>query len=217
MAYTDTDTVRLLSNLSTSDISDADVTSMIGQATVQINSDINVKVTREFVQPIDSTRENKIDGSNTNYYVQNWHGKYLADLDNDGDVDTADVIVHQVTSTGTESTLTISAIDDDDCKITLSSAPSSGVRLYITYSYSHVRALAASVDPRLNLAATLLTVAYCYAKINFGKATSVQFGSSRLTRHMDSFNQYYHRYLEVIKQIQSLGGISQYAENIHTY
>ncbi len=217
MALTDTTTVRLLTNLTTSDISDDDISSIITQATAQINSDINIKIIREFITGIDKTRENKIDGSNTNYYVRNWYGTFLADNNNDGVVDVSDVIVYQVNSAGTESVLTISAIDDDDCKITLSSAPSSGVRLYVTYSYSYVRQLVGSVDARLKLAATLLTSAYCYAKINFGRPLSEQFGSTKLVRHMDSFNQYYNRYLELVKQIQSLGGIVQNTENVWTY
>jgi hypothetical protein len=217
MSLTTTSVVRLLSNLTVSDISDADITSIITQATAQINSDINIKVVREQVFAIDSTRENNIDGSNSVYYIQNWHGKFLADLDNDGDVDTSDVIVYQVSSTGTETTLTVSSIDDDDCKITLSAAPSAGVRLYITYAYSYVRQLAGSVDNRLSLAAAFLTIAYCYAKINFGRAKDIQFGSTKLTRHMESFKLYYDRYLEIAKQIQSIGGLVQTGENIWTY
>lgn len=218
MAYAVTADVRLMTNLTTSDIGDSDMTSLIGEATSQVNSDVLVKIVREFVSPIDSVRQNLIDGSNTIYYVRNWRGKFLGDLDNDGDVDTSDVIVHQIDTDGkTETELTINAIDDDDGKITLSSAPGSGVRLFITYSFGWVRALAGSVDPRLKLATTLLTAAYCYAKINFGRAPMSQYGSTRLTRHMESFNLYYQRYLDLIKQIQQLGGLSQSVENIHTF
>jgi hypothetical protein len=215
MAFTTYTDVRLMSNLSTSDISNTDITSIITEATSQLNNDINIGVTREFVSPIDSTRENKIDGSNTAYYVQNWYGKYLADRNNDGSVTTADVIVYQVDSNGTETVLTVSAVDDDDCKITLSSAPSSGVQLYITYSYSFVRQ--GTVDSRVKLATTFLTIAYCYAKINWGRSPSLQFGSTKILRHMDSFKLYYDRYLEVIKQIQSIGGIVQSGSNVWTF
>jgi len=214
MAFTDATTVRLLSNLTTSDVSDADVASIITQATAQINSDLNIKITREPVYPIDKVRENLIDGSNTVYYTRNWFGVYLADTDNSGVVDTSDVIVYQVDANGNETTLTVSAVDDDDCKITLNSAPSSGVELYISYSYSYVRQ--GTVDARLKLATTFLTIAYCYAKINFGRPLSEQFGSTKLMRHMDSFKEYYDRYLDIIRQIQSIGGIVQSGENIWT-
>jgi hypothetical protein len=205
MAYTDSTTVYLLTNLTTSDVSSADVTSIIAQATIQLNNDINTKINREFVRPIDNTRENKIDGSNTIFYVQNWRGVYLGDMDNDGDVDISDVIVRQVTSTGTESTLTVSAIDDDDMKITLTTAPSSGVYLYIDYAYSYVRQ--GEVDNMVKLACTYLTAAYCYAKINIGRAPSINFGSTSLTRHMQSYNHYMERYQDMVKQILERGGM----------
>ena len=217
MTYTDTTTVRLLTNLTISDISDSDLTSIITQATVQINSDINIKIDREFVRPLDQVRQNKIDGSNTVFYVRNWFGKFFADRNNDETVTTGDIIVHQVDTIGNETTLTVSSIDDDDSNITLSTAPSSGVRLFITYSYSYVRQLSGSVDPRLKLATTFLAAAYGYAKVNWGRAPSSQYASTKLTRHMEAYNEYYKRYLELIKQIQDIGGIVQSAENIHTF
>lgn len=216
MVYATTSDIRLMTNLTTSDVTDADITSLITEASTQINSDINVKVTREPVYPIDNTRKNKIDGSNTIYYTKNWYSRFLADLNNDGTIDINDVVVTQVDTDGAESTLTISSIDDSLSQITLSSAPSSGVRLFLTYSYAHVRELDGSVDPRLRLATTFLTAAFCYAKINIGKAQNIQFGTTKLTRHMKSFQEYYNRYLEVIKQIQSLGGLVQSGENIWT-
>jgi len=217
MAYAVTSDIRLMTNLTTSDISDADITSLITEASTQVNSDVNMKVIREPVYPIDNTRENKIDGANTVYYTRHWYGKFLADLNNDGIVDTADITVTQVDTDGTESTLSVSAIDDSLSKITLSAAPSSGVRLFLTYSYSYVREVDGSVDPKLKLATTFLTSAFCYAKINIGKAPNIQFGSTKLTRHMKSFQEYYNRYLEVIKQIQSLGGLVQSGENVWTF
>lgn len=214
MAYTDEDAVRLMTNLVVSDISDVDITSLIAEATAQVNSDILVKVTREPVLPIDSVRDNKINGTTTTFYVRNWEGKYLGDLDNDGVVDTNDVIVYQVSADGqTESVLTVSAIDDEDCSFTLSSAPSSGVRLYVTYAFGWVRSLTGSVDPKLKLATTLLTAAYCYAKITWGRPPSSRYGSQSITRDMNAFDNYYRRYMELTKQIQQIGGLSLYGEN----
>lgn len=208
--------IRAMTNLTTSDVSDTDLFELMSRATSQINSDINTHIEREFISPLDNTRQNKINGSNTTYYVRNWFGKYIADRDNDGDVGITDIIVYQVASDGTETTLTVSSVTDNEGKFVLSSAPSSGVRLYVTYDYSFVRQKEGSVDQRLRNACIFLTSAYGYAKTNFGKAQSIQFGSTKLTRHMDSFNQYYQRYLEVIKQIQSLGGLVQSGENVWT-
>lgn len=164
MAYCTFTDINLHTNITSSDVANADITSLIAEATAQVNSDINIKVTRERIISINKTRENKIDGNNTIYYTQNWSGVYLGDLDDDGDVDTSDVIVYQVASDGTETTPTISAVDDDDMKITLDSAPQPGVVLYISYKYSRVRQ--GTPDKKVKLATIYLTAAMCYAKIN---------------------------------------------------
>jgi len=213
MAYTDVNTVRLLTNLTSNDISDEDITNIIAEATKELNAMINVHVDRERVFYIDTTRENKIDGSNTTYYVQNWHGRFLADMNDDGTVDTNDVIVYQVDTDGTETKPTVSSIDVDSCNITLSSAPASGVRLYITYEWCYRNP--STPDPVIKLACTLLVAAYCYAKINVGRAPQVAFGNTRLYRHMDSFDDYYRRFLKVVSQInQRMGGYKESTETV---
>jgi len=201
MAYAVYGDLNLLTNITSSDVANADVTSLISYATYQLNHDINTKVIRERVDYLDNTRENKIDGSNTYYYVKNWKGNYLADNDDDGDVGTSDVKVYQVASDGTETALTVSAVDVDDCKITLSSAPSSGVNLYITYSYAPVDE--STPDPLIKMACVYLTAFLCYSKINVGKAPQVVFGNTRIFRHLKSANEYYLRYQQIIKQINS--------------
>jgi len=200
--YCSGDNVSVITNITTDDISSADMTNIIAQATVQVNQDINVQVERERISYIDETRENKIDSSNTTYYVRNWKGKFLADRNNDGSVTTSDVIVYQVSSDGTETTPTISSIDDDACSVTLETAPSANNEYYISYAYTPVRE--GTVDSRVKLSTIFLTAAFCYAKLNIGCAPSVSFGSTRITKHMDSFKHYYDRYLDIIAQINSL-------------
>jgi len=193
--------VNTMSNITSSDISNDDVTSIIAEAVNEINSLINVRVTREKVNYIDGTRENKVDGSNTNYYIKNWRGKYLADMDSDGAVDTSDVIVYLVDSDGTETTATVSAVDVDDCKITLSSAPSSEYDIYITYEWCLRNP--STPDPLIKLACTYLSIAYCYAKINLGRAPQVAFGNTKIYRHMESFDKYYNLAMNIINKINS--------------
>ena len=100
MALTTTTKVRLLGGLTTDDISDEDIENIISEATKEVLTQLNVKVIREKIEYIDETRENDIDGSNKTYYVKNWKGKYLSDLDMDGSVDTSDIIVYAVDSDG---------------------------------------------------------------------------------------------------------------------
>ena len=84
MAYAVIADIRLHTNLDTTDIPDVDVTSLIADLNSVINGDINTEVIRERVLPIDNTRKNEINGSNTVYYVRNWKGRYIVDRDNDG-------------------------------------------------------------------------------------------------------------------------------------
>ena len=210
MGYAGYGDVNLMTNIATADIADEDVTSIIAEATKELNRMINVRVIRERILYIDETRENKVDGSNTTYYVKNWKGKFLADMDNDGGVDTGDVIVYQIDSDGTETKPTISAIDGDGCYITLTTAPSSGVRLYITYEWCWKDV--ATPDPLIKLACILLSAAYCYAKINIGMAPQVAFGNTRIYRHIDSYDHYYQRFLKIVSQINDQMADSRVSE-----
>ena len=205
--------VNELTNITSSDVANASITSLIGYARRQLLSDIQIRAIREKVRYIDNTRQNLINGSNTSFYVQNWKGSYLGDLDLDGDVDTSDVTVYQVTSGGTETTLTVSAVDQDDCKITLSTAPASGVILYITYCYAPVDV--STPNALVNLACAYLTASYCYAKVNIGKARSVSYGNTRILRDMESSNEYYTKYRSVLKQICDFAPVNMgQSENI---
>jgi len=201
MAYATYGDVNTMTNITSSDVANADVTSLIAEATIILNPLINVRVTREPVLYIDSTRKNKIDGSNTTYYVKNWRGKYLADMENDGDVDTSDVIVYLVASDGTESTTTVSAIDSDDCKITLTTAPSSGYKMYITYEWCWRDP--STPDGLIKLACVYFTAALCYAKINVGRAPQVSFGNFRVYRHIESYDKYFKMAMKVVNDINN--------------
>jgi len=192
---------RTITNLTTSCLSDADAYDLITMAAYQINGDLNTKVIRERVGYIDETRENDIDDSNTYYYVKNWRGKYLADFNNDAQVTVSDVIVYAVDSDGVETTPTVSAVDVDDCKITLGSAPSSTTSLYITYSWSFVNE---STPARpLRMACAFLTAALAQAKLNIGRAPQVSMGNIRLYRDMNAYDEYYQKYLTILRQLNT--------------
>ncbi len=194
--YTD---VNLLTNITSSDVADLDVTAIIVHATPQLNSDICATVIREPVGYIDETRKNSIDGINTTFYVRNWKGRYIGDLDDDGDVDISDIIVYQVDSNGTETTLTITTITHNEGKFVLSTAPDPSVRLYLSYRWSFEDC--ATPSPLVKKAAIYLTAALCYEKINSGKSPSVVFGNARFTRHMKAYNEWYNKYEQIVNKI----------------
>ena len=202
MAYTTIDKVRLMTNLSTADVSDEDITNLIAEATKELNSLINVKVIREEIEYIDSYRQNKIDGSNTTFYVKNWKDRYLADMNDDGTVDVNDIeVIIADPTTNSETTATVSSISPSEGKFTLSSAPTAGQKLYVTYEWCYRDP--SEPDPLIALACTLLVSAYCYAKINIGRAPQVAFGNTKIYRHIDSFDHYYQRFLKIVSQINN--------------
>jgi len=120
-------------------------------------------------------------------------------MNNDGSVTTSDIIVYMVDSDGTETTPTISSVDHDDGKFVLSSAPTSGYRLYVTYEWAYKDV--STPDPLVELACTFLTASYCYAKLNIGRAPNLAFGSKRITRDMDSASFYYKKAMDLVNSI----------------
>jgi len=197
MPYITPNEVRVLTNITTEDLSDTQINAILPYCTAQVNRDIITRVIREKIEYIDNHRENKIDGSNTYYYVSNWKGKYIADYNDDGTVNASDVVVTQVDSNGDETTLTVSSVDSSACKITLSTAPVSGVTLYVTYNFAKVPA----TNLLLKLATAYLVAAVGFAKMNLGAPSSFSVGEIRVTTNSNSFKTYYESYSSVIRQI----------------
>ena len=204
MAYCTTAEVRLLTNLTTSDVSDDDMGNIIPFAADKLNHDIQVKVSRERIDYIDGTRENTIDGSNTTFYVKNWRD-YIGDGDDDADVDTSDITVYQVDSDGTETELTVITITHDDGSFVLDSAPSNGVTLYVTYHTSPVDM--STPHSLVKLASVQLVAALCYAKINIGKAPKFKAGNVQILRDVDAYHKFMKLYMETLDQIRKLADI----------
>jgi len=204
MGYATVEDIRLLTNLSTTDISDADLSSLLDRTIGEINSKINVHVIRERILYIDNVRQNKIDGSNTTYYVNNWNGCFLGDTDDDSEVGTGDITVYQVdSSTNTETQLTVSSVDYDDCSFTLSSAPSSGVKLYVTYAYTKINPV--TPEGLLILAHAWLVASYAYLKRDTGTANNVRFGRTSISRKIsEGHTTAYNKYKMVLNEINNI-------------
>ena len=135
MAYCTASEVFDLCGLTSSDVSSSKMLSIIRTATTRINADINLVIREERANFIDQYRQNKRNGTNTVFYVQDSYKYFLGDYDNDGDVDISDVEVWLYDpSAKTKTSATISAVNWQQGKITLTSAPDSNNYVYITYA-----------------------------------------------------------------------------------
>ena len=191
--------VRTLTGLTTQDISDANLTSLIALATKCLNHDISVKVIREFVTYIDQTRTNYKNTSNTTFYIQNWKDYYIGDMDDDGDVDTSDITVVQRNTDSTESTLTVSSITPNSGKFVLSSAPSV-TNVWVTYVYTPVSV--SDPHPLVNLAAQYKTAALAFTRLDARKIQNFGISKLRITKQPEAFYIYDKKYYETINQIR---------------
>ena len=198
--YSSVTEVREISNLTTDDITDAELYRLIQKATAYLNAEINARVIRERVEAIDETRTNKIDSSNTTFYVRKWR-QHIGDMSNDGKVTPADIIVYQVDSNNVETQLSVASISPDDGMFVLTTAPSGGVRLFVTYEWCYVSEY--TPHPLVKLACEYLTTAFAFEKIERGLSPTQIYGNVKIYRDMSAGNENHRRYREVVTQINS--------------
>jgi len=198
--YSSVSEVREISNLTTDDITDAQLYNLIKKATAYLNAEINQEIRREKILAIDESRTNKIDGSNTTFYVRRWRN-HIADMNDDGKVTTADIIVYQVDAANVETQLTVSSISPDDGSFVLSSAPAGGVRLYVTYQWCYYSQY--TPHPLVKLACEYLATAFAFEKIERGLSPQQVYGNVRIYRDMAAGSENHKRYREVVNQINS--------------
>lgn len=198
--YSSVDEVREISNLTVDDISDADLYKLIQKATAYLNAEINARILRERIYAIDETRTNKIDGTNDTFYVRKWR-QHIGDMNNDGKVTTSDLIVYQVDRSNVETQLTVSSISPDEGKFVLTTAPSAGVRLFVTYEWCYVSEY--TPHQLVKLACEYLTTAFAFEKVERGLSPQQVYGNVRIYRDMAAGSENHKRYREVVLQINS--------------
>ena len=201
MVWSTTEDVRLLTGLDEYDIEDGELELLIDAAQKEVLLKINNRIVREKVSQIDDTRTNKIDGSNTTYYVSNWKGNFISDNNFDLSITTADIEVVSVDSDGNETTLTVSSISSSGGSFVLSSAPSN-VDLYVSYSFSYHDP--ETPNPLLKLASEYLAGAYSYMRINSSQNKQVKFGNVSVTNGVGDNGSYlflYNKYQDIMRQL----------------
>ena len=187
-----------------SSVTDEQIFRLSRIASTQVNSDILTHVYKERVQWVDQVKTNDIDGSNTDFYTKNFP---LGDLDSDYKVDENDVHVfkvREVSSVLTETEVTVSSVDIDDGKITLSSAPESDSELYITYCYTPRHYPVDPVHDLIRRATAYLTAFMLKNKIQDESIVS-RYTLDRLTvvKMADTARHDYNKYRELIDTINN--------------
>lgn len=201
MVWTTEDDVRLLTGLTETDISNDNLDSLIEIAQKEVLLQINNIVRREKIEYIDDTRKNSINDSNTTYYIKNWENNFLGDYNYDLLINTSDVKLISVDSTGTETSITVDSISYSEGKFTIASALNN-VDLYVTYAYTTFDPQ--TPNPILKLAAEYLAAAYAYMRIDSSQKKQVKFGNVSITNGTGANSAYafmYNKYMDIIGQL----------------
>lgn len=203
MAYVSVTDVRALTNIVEADLTNDEINALIAFATSQVNSDLNIRVTRERVLLVDNTRKNEINGTNTTYYIKNWEGNWIADANSDGTIDENDITVYLVATDNTETTATVSSVTSSEGKYVLATAPTTATasKMYVTYEYVSIDT--DTPDPKIVLATAILVAALGYEKINRGMSPQQVYGNVRFMRDMKAGNEYFKRYQEEMSKINA--------------
>jgi hypothetical protein len=190
--------VRDLTGLTSTQISDSKIFTLIKYAMAQLNADILVKHEDERVRYISPERENDIDGVNTTFYTENYP---IGDKDNDGSVTISDIYAYSINSTGVRTEYSISSIGSvERGKFVLATAFPLSETSYITYYSSPL--LTEPPHMLVRLACIYLTAALSYTKIDASKIKKFRVGKVSVMQQSEAFDLYRNKYLGIIHQIK---------------
>jgi len=193
MGYCSVSDVRLLTDITTDDIGDTDLLSLINLATQMIIEDLTIS--RE-----DELLDGNIDGSNTtfstNYYP-------IADIDGDKSVGPGDITVYTWTDSedpATKSTVPISTIYPREGIIVLQSAPSKDID-QVTADYSYLFEADLNWE-MLKLACAYLTAFLFYVKMYTAVPIQVARGPIRFRFPVKPYSEYLDKYYQVLRLVK---------------
>jgi hypothetical protein len=202
MSYCSTADVRLITNLSTSDISDANLSSLIEYATYEINAAIGATMTAKLGDS--SYFLGDYDGANKTFAFRY---SPLGDLNNDGTVDTSDIEVWSKPSTAnvytklTVGTATVASIDDHEFgKFTFTDVPSLNYDYVVKYTWFPIP----FNHPLIKRATAELTAYLAFLKSNLKDTDSYRLGKMevRKTARHPGLVSFLDRYNQTLGQIR---------------
>jgi hypothetical protein len=135
MAWATLAKARLFSGLSTSDISDADLTTLLAIADRQLRRDIQVRVFKQRIY-------GNINGTNTTFKIRLPVGMEFADTDMDNDVDASDLTVYKVKFNSTtevreHTSAAITSVNVTNRTVVLTAAPTTTDTEYLVADFSY--------------------------------------------------------------------------------
>ena len=191
--------VRLMTDLTTTDISDPKLISMIQYAWGQVQEDIGLRIREEVVDYIDGYRENDIDGSNTTFYVKNSYTRYFGDWDGDGDsLEVSDIEVFEYNNNNIRTQLTVATINANG-QFTTSTAPASSSNVTVNY----ISLPLPMTNYLVKKALIELSAALTYSKLDSQGIQKVRLGRLAVDKNRGSstFSSWYSRYQQTLDQI----------------
>lgn len=194
MSYVTIPEIRLLTGLTTTDISNDDLSQLLELAVEFIIKDLTIGVRDE--EPTGT-----IDGSNNTFEVANYP---IADVDGDKVAGSLDVTVYQWTiddDPSTKSSIAVSTVYPRDGKIVVTTAPTTSVKkLSIDYSYT----LEKDINWDLVKMAVSYLTGYIFAIKKFTVIpSSLSRGPVRFRYFTKPYDEYLNKYLEVMNQIKA--------------
>jgi hypothetical protein len=191
--------LRELTDITTADLTAAQIEDLIYLAGPKFNADASVKIIEEKVEYIDEYRQNKRDGVNTTYWVKKSLDWWLGDLNDDGLVNTSDLEVWAYdNSSNTKTQQTITAVDEAG-SFTIFSAPSSNTTLTVTYRYMPCK----MSDLKVKRAVTELVAAFCYSKLEARELKSISLGRLKVQRTPIGVQVYLKSYEQTLSEINA--------------
>lgn len=207
MPYCSIEKVRLVSNIESEDVGDADLRDLRDDvATPELNSDVNQKVQKELADRVSDSKTNKVNGSNKTFYLRKPHRSFrtLGDLNDDGEVTTDDVKALRIDGE-TREELTVASIDDfSEGELTVEKSNGDAVEsgdIYFTYAVSPVDAH--TPDSRLATACAQLTAAYAFTKIDAPKLKNYSIGDVSINSQTEGYSMMRNKYMESIRSVNN--------------
>jgi len=205
LGYCTVSDVRDLTDITSSDISDTELSSLIDLATQMIIKDITIPVVGEKLS-------GSINGTNTTFSTSYYP---IADINGDKTVDGSDVTVYLWTDSSdpsTKSTISVETIYPNEGKIVLSSAPSSSVeKITCDYSYTWHDSINWEL---VKVACVYLTAFLFYVKKYTAIPLSVARGPIRFRWDVKPYVSYLNQYYHVMSLVKSKKYSKKTASNI---